>query len=257
MLSIDEIAKEYPKELQPFKRFILKEYLQYKILDFIFKNKIGDKLSFLGGTALRIIHNNQRFSEDLDFDNFGLTAREFDLLIQKIKSDLEKEGYLVETRNVHKGAYRCYIKFPEVLFKEGLTPVKEEKILIQIDTAPHKFKYSPDVRLINKFGVFREIKSTPIEIVLSQKIYSIFNRKRPKGRDFYDVVFLFSKTSPDYKYLKLKLGINTPEKLKKELAKKCKNLNFKDLSKDVKSFIFEPRGEEKVIKFIRLVEGIE
>lgn len=37
-----------------------------------------------------------------------------------------------------------------ISIKEGLTPVKEEKILIQIDTVPHKFKYIPDIKLIKR-----------------------------------------------------------------------------------------------------------
>ncbi|HIP32001.1 MAG TPA: hypothetical protein EYG86_04490 [Crocinitomicaceae bacterium] len=32
---------------------------------------------FLGETCLRLVHNQQRFSEDLDFDNFNLTDSEF------------------------------------------------------------------------------------------------------------------------------------------------------------------------------------
>jgi len=256
MLSLSEISKEYPKELHPYERFLFKEYLQYKILDIIFRNKKSNKLSFLGGTSLRIIHNNKRFSEDLDFDNFGLRAKEFDLLIDKVESNLEKEGYLVETRCVHKGAYRCYVKFPHILYKEGLSPIKDEKILIQIDTAPHGFKYNPDVMQLNKFDIFREIKVTPIDTILSQKIYSIFNRRRQKGRDFYDIVFLLSKTKPNYRYLKMKLDIDTPEKLRKRLMRKCKNIDFTKLFKDVKPFIFEREGKEKVIKFNKVIENI-
>ena len=72
MLLIDEIEKAYPEKLRPFKRFILREYLQYKILSYIYASQYGAKLSFIGGTALRILYDNQRFSEDLDFDNLGL-----------------------------------------------------------------------------------------------------------------------------------------------------------------------------------------
>jgi Domain of unknown function (DUF1814). len=39
----------------------------------------------MGGTSLRIIYNNSRFSEDLDFDNFSLTQAEFTLLSEKLK----------------------------------------------------------------------------------------------------------------------------------------------------------------------------
>jgi predicted nucleotidyltransferase component of viral defense system len=64
MINFDDIINSYPINLQSFKRNIFREYLQYKILAVIFTSNYGSKLSFLGGTALRIIHNNNRFSED-------------------------------------------------------------------------------------------------------------------------------------------------------------------------------------------------
>lgn len=78
---------------------------------------------------MRIVHNNKRFSEDLDFDNFNLSPDDFNAITKIVKTELERLGYEVEMRNVKKGAYHCYIRFPEILFNEGLTNHKEEKIL--------------------------------------------------------------------------------------------------------------------------------
>src|ERR1035441_5730925 len=128
MLSIDEIEKVYPENIRGFKRFILREYLQYKVLQIIFDSLFADKLCFLGGTCLRIIHNNSRFSEDLDFDNFRLSEKSFGAISAVIKKALEREGYEVEFKNVFKGAYHCHIKFPGLLFKEGLSGHREERI---------------------------------------------------------------------------------------------------------------------------------
>ena len=75
MLNIREIEKYYPAHLHSFKRFMLREYLQYKILEIIFDGPYADRLIFLGGTCLRIVHGNQRFSEDLDFDNLSRGER--------------------------------------------------------------------------------------------------------------------------------------------------------------------------------------
>ena len=44
------------------------------------------------------------------------------------------EGFEVEVRKVAKGAYRCYLKFPTLLYEQGLSPFQAEKILIQVDT---------------------------------------------------------------------------------------------------------------------------
>jgi predicted nucleotidyltransferase component of viral defense system len=210
----------------------------------------------LGGTALRIVHGNRRFSEDLNFDNFGLKMSDFEKIISTVKMELEKEGFLVETRIVAKGAFRCYIRFPEILYRYGLAGAREEKILIQIDTLAHGVKYDPDIHLLNKFDVFREIRTAPPDIILSQKIFAIFNRKRNLGRDYFDIVFLLSKTRPNFKYLKAKMGIKTMPELKKKLLQKCKRLDFNALARDVEPFLFDKDGKEKVLKFQKVVESL-
>ena len=118
MLGLAEIAKYYPPKLQGFQRFIIREYLQYKILQIVFDNTTyANKLCFLGGTCLRLVHQNTRFSEDLDFDNFNLSAVDFEGVSSIISRELQKEGYEVEVKNVLKGAFHCYIRFPELLYQ--------------------------------------------------------------------------------------------------------------------------------------------
>lgn len=72
MLNLTEILSAYPEGLQIHRAFVLREYLQYKILEILFDGPYASKFCFLGGTCLRLVHNNNRFSEDLDFDNFQL-----------------------------------------------------------------------------------------------------------------------------------------------------------------------------------------
>jgi Nucleotidyl transferase AbiEii toxin, Type IV TA system len=129
MLTLSEIEKNYPDNLKGYKPFILREYLQHKILQIIFDSKYAAQLSFLGGTCLRIIHGNTRFSEDLDFDNFGLGEDIFENISTHIKSKLDQEGYSVEMKTVYRGAYHCYIRFPKLLYQEGPSGHLEEKIL--------------------------------------------------------------------------------------------------------------------------------
>lgn len=256
MLSLQEIEKYYPENLKDFKRNILREYLQYKILQIIFNSKYASKLSFLGGTALRIVHNNTRFSEDLDFDNFGLEEKEFSEISLLVKKQLELEGYDVEVRNVYKGAYRCYVRIPKLLFDSGLSGYEEEKILIQLDTAPHGFEYEPDRVILNKFDVFTEISVTPLDIILAQKIFAIFNRKALKGRDFFDTVFLFSKAQPNYDYLQLKLDVKNGQQLKMKLLTLDK-VNFKEMAKDVEPFLFNADDTKMITLFMPYIKNLE
>lgn len=256
MINIKDIIKEYPKPQQAFKRRILREYFQYKILDLIYQSKYSDKLTFLGGTALKIIYGNPRFSEDLDFNNLKITPNEFNLLTESIKKGLEKEGYKTETKNIFKGAYRSYFKILNVLSDLDLTEHKSEKILIQIDTAPHNFDYVPEDHLLQKFEIYRWIKVVPLDIILSQKIATVLERKRAKGRDFFDIVFLFSKTEPNYQYLNLKLKIKDKSRLKKSLIKMAEELDFKVLADDVEPFLFDPSQKDRIIYFKKFIDTL-
>ncbi len=240
-----------------FKRNLLREYLQYKILQIIFNSKHANKLSFLGGTALRIVHDNTRFSEDLDFDNFGLEEKQFNEISATVKKRLKLEGYAVEIKNVCKGAYRCYVRIPNLLFDSGLSGYEEEKILIQLDTAPHGFQYEPDKVILNKFDVFTEINVTPLDIILAQKIFAIFNRKAAKGRDFFDVVFSLSKTKPNYEYLRMKIKVGNGRELKEKLAELEGGIDFKALADDVEPFLFNPDDSKKVELFVKYIKSVE
>jgi len=257
MLSINQIEKYYPESLRGFKRNILREYLQYKILEIVFNSVLGTKLSFLGGTALRIAYENTRFSEDLDFDNFNLSETEFVILTKEIQRGLQRAGFNVEIRNVLKRAFHCYIKLPQVLFDNAMSDLKNEKILIQVDTEPHHFPYVPDKLILNKFDVFTQIAVTPPDVLLAQKIYALLNRKRAKGRDFYDTVFLLQKTKPNYDYLKQKIGIADAQSLKEKILDYTKDLNLKVLARDVESFLFNPSDSKKIVLFPDYISQVE
>jgi predicted nucleotidyltransferase component of viral defense system len=250
MLDIQEIVKYYPENLRLFKRFILREYLQYKILEIIFNGPFSEKLVFLGGTCLRIVHGNQRFSEDLDFDNVNLSETEFEVISKNIATQLERMGYTIETKQVARGAYHCYIRFPKLLFEQGLSGYEEEKILIQLDTEPQHFFFIAEQPILNKFDVFTKISATPLSLLMAQKCYAILNRSRNKGRDFYDLVFLMGRNiEPNLDYLKQKTGISTKDELKSRLLDKCNTLNMEIMANDVAPFLFNPKDEKKVELF--------
>jgi predicted nucleotidyltransferase component of viral defense system len=110
MLTIEQISGHFPLPLrQRNPRGMLVEYLQYELLDSLFKNAAATDLSFIGGTAIRILHDSHRFSEDLDFDNFGLSFSHFEALLKTACRDMEYKGFLIEYRVVEKGAWHCYI----------------------------------------------------------------------------------------------------------------------------------------------------
>ncbi len=248
-MQLSEIQKAYPANLQGRGAFLLREYLQYKILELVFTSPFAEKFAFLGGTCLRIVHDNQRFSEDLDFDNFDLSEADFEAVAQFVQEGLEREGYRIEMRNIVRGAYHCYIRFPGLLFDTGLSGHREARILINLDTEPQHFVFEPESFFLNRFDVFASIRCTPLDLLLSQKICAITGRKQPKGRDFFDAVFLLGRTQPNYDFLKQKLGLDAPEALRSHLVSVCEKLDFPALADDVQPFLFNPADVKRVLLF--------
>lgn len=254
MLTLEQIKKNVSEEtFKRSPRSALIEYLQYEILDSVFKQKNSEKLSFIGGTSIRIVYHSQRFSEDLDFDNFGLSFEDFKDLLDKVVKDMELKGFGIEFRFVEKMAFHCYIRFPDILFKNHLSPNEDEKLLIRIDTVNKEKNITPEIFILNNFNVYRKILVNPISTILAQKIIAILERKREKGRDFFDVSYLLGKTEPDYDYIKNNRGWDKLE-VKEKLLARTNEVNLKDLSEDVIPFLLKSEEVDRVLTFKEYIE---
>ncbi len=251
MLSFNEIRKHYSDKENKLPQLILKEYLQYKILDIIFSSQYGDKLAFMGGTAIRIVYGGDRFSEDLDIDNNGLSEKDFNKLTKHIKKELEQDGLTVEFRNTFQNVYHCYLKFPKILFDNNLSPLKDEKIMIRLDSFCTNALCVNDIQshIIAKADVFAEIKTYSESMILSQKIEALFNRKRAKGRDIYDIIYLFSLTEPNYIYLTKVLSIKNKEEMFAKMEQLFTDKQLTALVNDVKSFVWDEKRLKQIEKF--------
>ena len=256
MLDIKQIESFYPKQLRPFKKNLLREYLQDKILEAISESPLSHKLIFMGGTCIHMVHGSPRFSEDLDFDNPDIGRRDFKTLSQSVKRTLELQGYTVELKNAYGDAFRAYLRFPGLLHTSGISGHRDEKLLIQIDSEPQKVQYSSDKFILNKFDVFSRINIVPADILLAQKIFCIFNRSRPIGRDFFDVVFLLGKTRVNFDYLHEKLSIRNQTDLRQKLLSRCARLDFNRLAKDLEPFVYSKKELNRVLLFPDAIQQI-
>jgi len=80
-------------------------------------------------------------------------------------------------------------------------------------------------------------------------------RKRSKGRDFFDIAFLLSKSvKPDYAFLEMKLGVSNRSQLMERVLDTCKHLDMEEMVKDVQNFLFYPADEKKIRLFLPLLE---
>lgn len=254
MLTLSQVIKIYDSSaVKKHPKNILVEYLQCEILDSIFKEKESGSLSFMGGTAIRMVYNGNRFSEDLDFDNFGLSFAAFKELLAKVARDMATKGFKTEFRFVEKGAFHCFIKFPDILYNEKLSGYRGEKILVRIDTVKKKNRQKPNLHVLNKFDIYRNILVNPPDILLSQKLMAILGRKREKGRDFYDVSFLYGFTEPNFEYIKDELRMEK-EVFVKKLLEKGDSLDFSKLAKDIEPFLEKPDQAQRVIGFRNFIK---
>lgn len=256
MINLKDIYSWYPKSLHGFGIFLMKEYLQYKILEAIYQSPLAGKLIFIGGTCLRMVHGTLRFSEDLDFDSMGCTAEEWAMLEGIVRHHMEANGFEVETQTVSRQAWHCYLRFPGLLYQEGLSGYQQQKILIQIDMEPQQYSFQPELVMLNKFDVFTEILVAPVSLLMSQKCHAILNRKRNKGRDFYDLSFLMSKqVQPDWDFLAIKDGLHDPQALRHALVAHCRTINMREMADDVAPFLFNTADVNRVLHFEKMVQS--
>ena len=220
MLTFEQLKRYYTHIDKVSEKSILKEYIQYELLDSLFKEEMSKHLSFIGGTAVHIVYGSTRFSEDLDFDNFGLTFSDFEKLSKSIIADMKVKGFDIEFRTVKKGAYHCYVRFPHILQTSHIPSVPGEKVLVRIDMMEKEKTFSPETFQLNKFDIFRTILVNPIDILLAQKLITILHRKREKGRDFFDASYLYGITQPNFDYIETTLEISRKEFME-SVVKRC------------------------------------
>jgi hypothetical protein len=87
-------------------------------------------------------------------------------------------------------------------------------------------------------------------------VFACLNRKKEKGRDFFDVVYLMSRTVPDYAYLKEKIGISDKRQMIDALKARIKKMNMKALAHDVEPYLFESDQKDRVALFGQWLDSL-
>ncbi len=262
MIELNELIRQYPKDLQQqgFYEQMVKEYLHHLMLKALYESKQGGKIIFIGGTALRYFYNIRRFSEDLDFDCFDLTRKEFILMTDHVCKELKLQGIdvMIEDKEKHKDlkAFRRVFVFPELKYKLKLSQQREAKFFIKIEAEPHHFRYKPEIKMLNGFEIVTPVKTMPASILFASKITAAINRK--KDRDFFDVIFLSTFVQPDFNNLNAKLEIKNVQQLKDALLKAgtLKKLDTRSLF-DCEHMLFHKKDVEKIKHFIQYINSFD
>jgi predicted nucleotidyltransferase component of viral defense system len=253
MIRIEQIKHYFPAQVREnaiFDRYILKEYLELMVLDYLSSSPYTQKMVFIGGTSLRLAKGIDRFSEDLDFDCKNLSEDEFMAITNEVIQFLERSGWRVEARDkdsAKRTAFGRNIYFPELLFNLGLSGHKEERFLLKVESQDQGIAYTPVMVNIKGCGFFFPFPIPSASILCSMKVAAML--ARAKGRDFYDLLFLLAQTKPDYDFLSKRCGIHNLSALKAATSERLKTVDLKKKQKDFEHLLFNKAGSAKILQF--------
>ncbi|MBN1694394.1 nucleotidyl transferase AbiEii/AbiGii toxin family protein [candidate division WOR-3 bacterium] len=196
------LAEKFSKELSIDITQIVREYYEILVLRGISKFPESESLIFKGGTALRLVYNSPRFSEDLDF---SLTR---DILKGKFKSIIKQIISPFPEMEITDLAKKRYTYLAEIKISQDYLPLPF-RIKIEISKRLQE-NYNFELKMIKSpcsiYSVLLQVAT--IEQLYGDKLLCVKNRKEPK--DFFDLWFLSEllgkkyepKTKIDIKILK-------------------------------------------------------
>ncbi len=190
----------------------IREVVQEIVLLGFWRSGFFEQAAFYGGTALRIFHGLNRFSEDLDF---SLDGPEDEARLESVLTSLEHElaawGFSFQadpkSAGVQTGIESAFLKgntrinllqigVPEELSRR-FPPNQKIAIKLELDTRPPPFSGTE---------VKTHLLPTPFQVRLydlpslfAGKLHALLFRdwkSRVKGRDFYDFVWFVSRRVP-------------------------------------------------------------
>jgi len=260
MLQLEAIKKFYPAHMRDnalFWKYMLKEYILIMTLEYLSGTPYIKKLSFIGGTCIRLTKGIDRFSEDLDFDCKNLTRNDFIEMTDGVIRFLQQNGLHVEARdkdNPKLTAFRRNLVFPGLLHNLNLSQHREERFLIKIEIEDQGVHYEPEMVNIKSCGFFFPFPAAPDDVLSAMKVSAMLDRK--KGRDFYDVIFLLSQTMPDFRFLKQKSNIPNLKTLKTHAADVIEQTDLEHKRRDFEHLLFNKNNSKRILMVQSFFESL-
>ncbi len=269
----------------------LREILQEIVLLGLYDAGFFKHAAFYGGTALRILHNLPRFSEDLDFSllesnqKFNLKPYE-DAIISSLKAFGFDVTIEIKEKNNSSAIASAFVKGNTIEHLININAPKDITNKIHRDQAV-KLKLEVDTNPPLEFETQNVIRLTPrpfsinaftLPSLYAGKMHAILCRawsSRPKGRDWYDLVwYIANDVELDVKHLRARLSqsckyleaneINIPNELTKQnikelLLQRIESLDVAKAKNDVQPFIKDMREIELWSKefFMAIIENIK
>ena len=263
---IEQMFSQHASETPGDKKNSIKEVVQEIILCGLSRAGFFQTAAFYGGTALRIFHGLDRFSEDLDF---SLMAPDPDFHLVQYLPALEKElgaygfHFKAEARvkandsavqsafvkgNTREHILLCYA---DENLARSIGGSELIKVKFEVDTTPPK--YAGFERQYRLLPIPYEINLYDMPSLFAGKLHAVICRawkSRIKGRDLYDYVFYLSKGTPvNLKHLNARLvdsGFAGAKEdmdldgIKQILDRRFESIDYSQAKSDVLPFIQNP-----------------
>jgi predicted nucleotidyltransferase component of viral defense system len=244
----------------------LREILQEMALLGLWRSRFFEKAAFYGGTALRILHGLDRFSEDLDFSLLKPTT-EFDLsrYCNAIEKEIRAFGFEVavtrKAKSVGSAIQSAFLKADTLKHllvintSESLSAIIPRgqvlKIKIEVDTDPPP-GFDTETRFLLHPIPF-SIRAFSLPDMFAGKMHAVLFRGwkgRVKGRDWYDLVW-YAANHPQLrlKHLEQRMiqsgHLNKKEQLTSNMLSAIaetviKKLEVEQARKEVEPFVKDP-----------------
>ena len=233
----------------------VREALQLTVLKILYDKGYFSRIAFVGGTALRVLFDLRRFSEDLDFSLVQKKGYYFPELIAQVAHELGLYGLTAQARaKEEKTVQSSFLRFAGLLKQLGLSNLEDQKlsIKIEVDSNPPA-GWQLETSLVNKMYMLN-LTHFDLSSLYATKLHACFYRKYIKGRDFYDLVwYIGKKVRPNYALLNnaIKQTQGHAPQVREDnfsefLLEKIKNLDFVLIRKDVERLI-EDKNELRLL----------
>lgn len=160
---------------------LLREYFQHLFLATFYQQPCTDQIYFKGGTALRLIFNSPRYSEDLDFSSGVQDISTIEEAILNTITTITRENIDVDLfeATVTSGGYLAIITFQ----------TNDELVNIQLELSLRTGeKQGEAVMITSEFMPAFLIMALEKDLLIKEKIQALLSRK--KARDFFDLYFI-------------------------------------------------------------------
>lgn len=229
----------------------LRESLHHLILQETDRKGGFVQLCFVGGTALRILHGLDRFSEDLDFSTTERLEKPFELvpLVQSVQKSLTAFGFNCEVKKPKSklGVNGCFFAFGDLLHEMDRTFREGQKLLIkfEVDTNPPKGA-KEETSPITGERLYK-VRHYDLPSLFAGKLNAVLCRLYTKGRDLYDFLWYVGRSiianktllENGYEQTQKKRLVFDTKALRLHLQDKFEKTDFENAKKDVAPFLVD------------------